>query len=87
MVPAMTMQSDWRGENRITSMPKREMSKREPPDPINSIAQHDKPIGNGQTECLRTQLITASARETTTSPPPFAPRAAALTMKFTGARR
>ena len=28
---------------------------------INSMAQHASPIGIGQTECLRIQLITASA--------------------------
>jgi len=38
------------------------------PTAINSIAQQASPIGIGQMELLRIQLMTASARDTTTSP-------------------
>ena len=62
------MQSAWRGEKRITSAPKRAISNRPLPTAINSIAQHAKPIGMGHTELVRIQLMTASARETITSP-------------------
>ena len=62
------MQSACLGEKRITSMPNREISKREPPAAISSIAQQASPIGIGQTEFFRIQLITASARVTITSP-------------------
>jgi len=62
------MQSAWRGEKRMTSMPKREMSKREPPAAMSSMAQQARPMGIGHTEWLRTQFTTASARVTMTSP-------------------
>ena len=47
------------------------MSKRLEAVAISSIAQHAKPIGIGQTELDRIQLITASARVTMTSPSIF----------------
>ena len=62
------MQSDWRGEKRITSIPKREISYREAADAISSMAQQASPMGMGQTECFLIQLITESARVTITSP-------------------
>src|SRR5207248_709368 len=70
-VPATIMQSAWRGEKRITSDPKREISKRLAPTAINSIAQQAKPIGIGHTEFLRNQFNAASTVVTTTSPSIF----------------
>src|SRR5215469_16243748 len=70
-VPATIMQSDWRGEKRITSDPNREMSNRLAPTAINSMAQHARPIGIGQTEFLRNQLRAASTVVITTSPSIF----------------
>src|SRR5512142_3116378 len=62
------MQSDCRGEKRITSAPNRAMSNRAAATAISSIAQHAKPMGIGHMEFVRIQLIAASRRETTTSP-------------------
>src|SRR3954470_5614731 len=62
------MQSDCRGEKRMTSAPKRAMSKRLAATAINQTAQQASPIGIGHIEFVRIQLITASARVTTTSP-------------------
>src|ERR1700684_3750431 len=62
------MTSACRGEKRMTSAPKRELSKRLAAAAINSIAQHAKPIGMGQSELLRIQLIAASRRGANTSP-------------------
>ena len=56
------------GENRITSMPKREMSNRLDAVAINSIAQQARPIGIGHSEFLRIQLMAASTRVTITLP-------------------
>ena len=47
----------WRGEKRKASAPKRAMSKRGPTAAIISIAQHASPIGMGQREFLRPQLM------------------------------
>ena len=55
------MQSLWRGEKRMTSMPNLAMSKREPPTAMSSIAQHASPIGCGQIEFALTQFMTASS--------------------------
>jgi len=67
-------------EKRITSEPKREMSKRLAPAAINSIAQQARPIGMGQREFFRNQFRAASKRVTTTSPStPASPSAAVLT--------
>src|SRR5437870_12469630 len=61
-VPATIITSHCRGENRITSAPKRAMSKRDAAAAINSIAQQARPIGIGQSEFLRTQFSAASKR-------------------------
>jgi len=42
-VPATIMQSDWRGEKRMTSAPKRAMSNCELPEAISSMPQHANP--------------------------------------------
>ena len=65
------MTSHWRGENRITSAPKRDMSKREAAVAINSMAQQASPMGIGQREFLRTQLSAASKRVKMTLPSIF----------------
>src|SRR5689334_10960197 len=65
--PAMMMRSDWRGEGRNTSAPKRAMSKRDAPIDIISMAQHAKPNVRGQIEFLRIQL-TADSRVVSTTP-------------------
>jgi hypothetical protein len=56
------MTSDCRGENRMTSEPNREISKRLAPAAINSIAQQASPIGIGQSEFFRNQFKAASRR-------------------------
>src|SRR5579871_2361431 len=58
--PAMIIRSDCRGEPRITSAPKREISKREPIIDIISIAQQASPKDIGHMEFLRAQLIALS---------------------------
>ncbi len=55
------MRSDWRGEGRNTSAPKRAMSKRDAPMDIISMAQQAKPKVMGHTEFLRTQLTAKSS--------------------------
>ena len=55
------MTSDWRGEKRMTSAPKRAMSKRAAPAAISSMAQQARPIGMGQSELLRIQLMAVSS--------------------------
>src|SRR5688572_16639438 len=62
------MTSDCRGEKRITSEPNRAISYRLAPAAINSMAQQASPIGIGQSEFFRNQLIAASSCVTTTSP-------------------
>src|SRR5215471_20008110 len=64
--PAMIIRSDWRGEGRNTSAPKRAMSKREAPIDIISIAQQANPKVIGQIEFLRIQLTTLSTVVSTT---------------------
>ncbi len=44
----------------MTSMPKREMSKREEAVAMSSMAQQARPMGMGQREFLRIQLMAAS---------------------------
>src|SRR5271165_1484684 len=61
----MIIRSDWRGEGRNTSAPKRAMSKREAPIDIISIAQQARPNVMGQIEFLRTQLTTLSSEART----------------------
>ena len=65
------MTSHCRGEKRMTSAPKREMSKRDAPVAISSIAQQARPIGIGQSEFLRIQFIAASSRVKMTLPSIF----------------
>ena len=67
-MPATIMTSLWRGENRMTSAPNREMSKREEEAAISSIAQQARPIGIGHRELPRIQLIAASTRVKMTFP-------------------
>ena len=58
--PAMIIKSDWRGEGRNTSAPKRAISKRDAPMAIISMAQQANPNVMGQMELLRIQLTTPS---------------------------
>src|SRR5712671_5740913 len=53
----MLIKSDWRGEPRNTSAPKRAISKREADIDIISMAQQAKPNDMGQMEFLRAQLM------------------------------
>src|SRR5580765_4952112 len=53
----MIIRSDWRGEPRNTSAPKRAISKREADIDIISMAQQARPNDIGQMEFLRAQLI------------------------------
>lgn len=46
----------------MTSMPKREMSKREEAVAMSSMAQQASPMGMGQREFFRIQLMAASTR-------------------------
>jgi hypothetical protein len=52
----------------MTSAPKRAMSNRLDAVPISSMAQQARPMGIGHMELVRIQLMTASARDTMTSP-------------------
>src|SRR5580693_1526156 len=54
--PAMIIRSDWRGDPRKTSAPKRAISNRDADIDIISIAQQAKPKLIGQMEFLRAQL-------------------------------
>src|SRR5580658_799345 len=56
----MMIRSDWRGDPRKTSAPKRAMSNRDALIDIISIAQHAKPKDIGQIEFLRAQLTALS---------------------------
>src|ERR1700736_6295223 len=62
------MTSDCLGENRITSAPNRAISNRAQAAAIISIAQQARPIGIGQSEFFRIQLMQASRREKMTLP-------------------
>src|SRR5688572_29586890 len=62
------MQSDWRGEKRMTSAPKRAMSNRLEAVAISSMAQQARPMGIGHMEFVRSQLTAESSRVTVTSP-------------------
>src|SRR5690348_16713693 len=53
----MIIRSDWRGEPRKTSAPKRAISKREADIDIISMAQQASPNDIGQMEFFRAQLI------------------------------
>src|ERR1700749_4380688 len=59
--PAIAIRSDWRGEGRKTSAPKRATSKRDAPIDIISIAQHASPKVIGHTELLRIQFTAKSS--------------------------
>src|SRR6476619_4117178 len=59
-VPATIIKSDWRGEARKTSAPKRAMSKRDADAAIISMAQHARPKPIGQSEFWRAQFRTLS---------------------------
>src|SRR6476661_9134259 len=59
--PAMIMRSDWRGEPRKTSAPKRAMSNRDALIDIISMAQQASPNVIGQIEFFRAQLTAASS--------------------------
>jgi hypothetical protein len=67
-VPATIITSDCLGENRITSAPKRAISNRAQAVAIISIAQQARPMGIGQSEFFRIQLMQASSREKMTLP-------------------
>src|SRR5207248_3058013 len=58
--PAMIIKSDWRGDGRNTSAPKRAMSKRDAPMAIISMAQQARPKVMDQMEFLRAQLMALS---------------------------
>src|ERR1700758_1141264 len=58
--PAIIIRSDWRGEGRNTSAPKRAISNRDAPIAIISIAQQARPKVMGQMEFLRAQLMAES---------------------------
>src|SRR5581483_7603479 len=73
----MIMRSDWRGEPRNTSAPKRAMSKREALMDIISMAQQASPNDMGQMEFLRAQLIAWSSFANST--PSFAAAASLST--------
>jgi len=59
--PAMIIKSDWRGEPRNTSAPKRAASYREAIIDIISIAQQAKPNVMGQSEFFRAQFRALSS--------------------------
>src|SRR5579871_3706210 len=67
--PAIIMRSDWRGEPRKTSAPKRAISNREALIDIISIAQQAKPNDMGQMEFLRAQLMAWSSLANSTPSP------------------
>src|SRR5882762_4593953 len=64
--PAIIIRSDWRGDGRKTSAPKRAISKREAPIDIISMAQQARPKVMGQIELLRIQLTAESSVVNTT---------------------
>src|SRR3954447_22824671 len=65
--PAMIIKSDWRGDPRNTSAPKRAMSYRDALMDIISMAQQANPNDMGQMEFLRA-LLTARFRVVRTIP-------------------
>src|SRR6266850_4186000 len=64
--PAMMIKSDWRGDGRNTSAPKRAISQSEAPIDIISIAQQARPNVMGQMELFRIQLTAESSVVNTT---------------------
>src|SRR6266436_7511623 len=77
--PAIIIRSDWRGDGRNTSAPKRAMSNRDAPMDIISIAQQAKPKVNGQMEFLRIQLTAESSVVSTTPSGAGLPKVNSLT--------
>ena len=75
----MMMRSDWRGEGRRHSAPKRAMSKRDAPIDIISIAQQARPNVSGQMEFLRIQLTAESSVVSTTPSGVGFPKVSSLT--------
>src|SRR4029077_19136455 len=59
-VPATIIRSDWRGDARKTSAPKRAISKRDAEAAIISMAQHARPNPIGQIDDSRAQFSTRS---------------------------
>src|SRR3954453_24050352 len=59
-VPATIIRSDWRGDARNTSAPKRAMSKRDAEAAIISMEQHARPNPIGQIDDSRAQFSTRS---------------------------
>jgi hypothetical protein len=60
ILPATIRRSDCRGENRIASAPKRDMSVRAAKTAINSIPQQAVPKGMGQSEFFLPQFMALS---------------------------
>jgi len=69
----------------MTSAPNRAMSNRDAPAAISSIAQQARPIGIGQSEFFRIQLMQASSREKMTLPSTFESYAAGAIVAITKA--
>src|SRR5215470_6385842 len=80
--PAMMIRSDWRGEGRKTSAPKRAMSNRDAPIDIISIAQQASPKVIGQMEFLRIQLTALSNVVRTTPSGVGLPKVSSLTTRL-----
>src|ERR1700737_2862801 len=80
--PAIIIRSDWRGEGRNTSAPKRAISNREAPIDIISIAQQAKPNVIGQIEFLRIQFTALSSVVRTTPSGAGFPKVRSLTARF-----
>src|SRR5271167_527349 len=64
--PAMIIKSDWRGDGRKTSAPKRAISNRDAPIDIISIAQQANPNVMGQIELFLIQFTAESSVVSTT---------------------
>src|ERR1700704_4709046 len=77
--PAIMIRSDWRGDGRNTSAPKRAISKRDAPIDIISMAQQAKPKVSGQMEFLRIQLTAESSVVRTTPSGVGLPKVSSLT--------
>ena len=60
ILPATMSRSDWRGENRIASAPKRDMSVRAAKTAMNSMPQQAVPKGMGQSEFFLPQFTALS---------------------------
>src|ERR1700687_2174555 len=80
--PAMIIKSDWRGDGRNTSAPKRAISNRDAPMDIISIAQQASPKVIGQMEFLRIQLTTLSTVVSTTPSGVGLPYSSSLTTRL-----